>query len=166
MNNLLILKNFLTPNDLSDSKLSAKNNFTKFDSWRSEVQSFSFHQKSGRYFFVFFNLFSKINYSVELIKEGNFLHVIDLSLDPRFFKYYQFSSHYHKQSPVNNIKAKYPQIGQNVSGISWTCSLESLWQIAGHYWFHHSGHVTLTFDTHSEFDKWMGIDWLIYTVFP
>ena len=126
---MLYFEQFTDFEKFSDSKwllwlqIICKNSFKKYDSWRSIVQFFKFHQKSGRYFFVFFNLFLKINYSVEMIKERN------LSLDARFVKYYKFSSHYHKQWPVNNIMAKYSQFGQNISGISWTCSLESLWQI-------------------------------------
>ena len=80
-------------------------------------------------FYLFLNHFSKIDFAVEVIKEGNSLHVVNLSVDTRFVKYYRFSSHYHKQWPINNIKVKCLQIGQNMSDIFWTCSLESLWQI-------------------------------------
>ena len=57
-------------------KLSAEHNFTKY--------------------------FSEINFTVKMVKERNFLRVV-LLFDARFIKYYQFSSHYHKQWPINNI---------------------------------------------------------------
>ena len=56
--------------------------------------------------------FSNINFAVVMMKERNFLHVVDLSFDVRFAKYYQFSLGYHKQFLINNIKVKYLQIGQ------------------------------------------------------
>ena len=52
-----------------------------------------------------------------MVKERNFLNVADLSFDARFVKYYQFSSHYHKQHPINNIKVNYLQIRQNMFDI-------------------------------------------------
>ena len=52
---------------------------------------------------------------MEMINKRNFLHVVDVSYDVRFMKYYQFSSHYHEQLPVNNIKVKYSQIDQNIT---------------------------------------------------
>ena len=90
-------------------KLSTENNSTKYDSERSVGQFSSSHQN----FFFFFHC-SKINFIVEMVKERNFLHVVDLSFDARFLNYYQFSLQHHKKYPINNIKVKFLQIGQNV----------------------------------------------------
>ena len=52
-------------------------------------------------------------------------HVVDLSFDARFVKYYPFRSQYHKQCPINNIQVKYLRISQNVSDIFLlTCTLQ------------------------------------------
>ena len=104
-------------------KLSTENNSTKYDSERSVGQFSSSHQNLEHYFFSFFHC-SKINFVVEMVKERNFLDVVDLSFDARFLKYSQFSLQYHKKYPINNIKVKLLQIGQNVSDIFWTCSLQ------------------------------------------
>ena len=74
------------------------------------------HQKFGRYFFILIFIFQR-SILHGMAKERNFLHVVDLSFDGRFLKYYYFSLHYHKQCPINNVKVKYLQIGQNVSDI-------------------------------------------------
>ena len=79
--------------------------------------------------FYRFLLFFKDRFCCEMINERRFLYIVDLSFDARFVKYYQFSSHYYKRFPINNIKVKCSQIGQNVSGTFLTCFLESLWQI-------------------------------------
>ena len=73
-------------------------------------------------FLSFFSFF-KDRFCCRMVKQRNFLHVVDLSFDARFVKHYQFSLHYHKQCPINNIKVKYLQIGCIVSNIFWTCSL-------------------------------------------
>ena len=39
-------------------------------------------------FSPFFNHFSKIDFAVEVVKERKFLHILDLSFDARFVKYY------------------------------------------------------------------------------
>ena len=63
--------------------------------------------------FLSFFSFSKDRFSCGMVKQRNFLHVVDLSFDSRFVKFYQFSLHY----PINNIKVKTSQIGQTVSDI-------------------------------------------------
>ena len=60
------------------------------------------HQNFGRYFFVFFFSFFKDRFCCGIVKQRNFLHVVDLLFDSRFVKFYQFSLHY----PINNIKVK------------------------------------------------------------
>ena len=76
-----------------------------------------------RYFFIFF-LFSKDQFCCCMLKQRNFLLVVDLLFDARFVKYYQFNLRYYKQCPINNVKAKCSQIGQNMSDIFWTTSLQ------------------------------------------
>ena len=70
----------------------------------------NFHHPTKTFFFFHC---SKINFIVEMVKERNFLHVVDLSFDARFLNYYQFSLQ-HKKYPINNTKVKFLQIGQNV----------------------------------------------------
>ena len=50
-----------------------------------------------------------------MVKQRNFLHVVDFSSDARFAEYYQFSLYYHEQCQINNIKVECSQISQNVS---------------------------------------------------
>ena len=75
---------------------------------------------------TFLSLFSffKYRFCCGMLKERNFVHVIDLSFDARILKYYSFSLHYHKHCPINYIQIKCSQIGQNVFDIFRTCSLQ------------------------------------------
>ena len=132
-------------------KLFTENNSTKYDSERFVGQFSSSHQT----FFSFFHC-SKINFAVEMVKERNILHVVDLSFDARFLNYYQFSLQHHKKYPVNNIKVKFLQIGQNVYEIFWLCSLQIVSDklrgfLISSFWPYDS-------DNHSKFHKWMIID--------
>ena len=88
-----------------------------------------------------------------------FLNVVDFSLVERFAKYYHFSSHYRK-IVVNKYQSlpKFSQFGQNVSDIFWICLSHIVLEKQEHRWFHHSGHVTQTFDKSSKFHDSMGID--------
>ena len=52
-----------------------------------------------------------------MVKQRNFLHVVNLSFDAGFVKYYPISLQYHPQCPINNIQVKCLQIGRNVSDI-------------------------------------------------
>ena len=54
LTNLLILKDLWLQMTFLSCKLSAENNFTKYDFWRSVGQFLSSHQKFGRYVFTLF----------------------------------------------------------------------------------------------------------------
>ena len=96
-------------------------------------------------FYLFYLFFFRDWFCCGVVKQRNFLHFVDLAFDARFVKY-QFSLHYHKQCPINNIKVKYLQIGQKLSDIFWTCSLQivsdklrglliwSFWSCDSHFW--------------------------------
>ena len=93
---LLILKDSLTPNDFSILKfICRKKNLQKI---------LLLDQNYGGYVFIFFASFFKDRLVYGMIKQRNFLHILNLSFDAKLVKYYQFRSHYHKQCPINNNK--------------------------------------------------------------
>ena len=71
---------------MTSSKFFAEFIFTKYDSWRHLVQFLSLGQKFGREFFHIFLVFqtSKDRFSAKMMKEWNFIHLVDLSFDKRF----------------------------------------------------------------------------------
>ena len=102
--NLLILKEFSTPNDFFILKITfAEKNLQNI---------LSSHQNFGRYTFYLSFSFFKDQFCFGMVKQKNFLHVVDLSFDARFTKYNKFSLYYHKQCPINIIKVKCSQIGK------------------------------------------------------
>ena len=104
----VILKDVLTPNNFFILKIICRRKIYK-----------NFY----RLFYLFFSYF-KNRFCCGMLKQRNFLQVVDLSFDARFVKYYPFSLHCHKQYPINNIQVKCSQIGQNVSDIFLTYSLQ------------------------------------------
>ena len=83
----------------------------------------SSRQNFEHYRFTFFSFF-KDRFCNGMVKQRNFPHVVDLSFDARFVKYYPFSSHFHKQCPINKIQVKCLQFGQNLPDTFWTYSLQ------------------------------------------
>ena len=92
-------------------KSSAENNFTKY------LQDSFYHPtKTLHVTFLSFFSFFKDRFCCEMAKQRSFLRVVSLSFNLRFMKYFN-SVHYHKHFPINDIKVKCLQIGQNVSDI-------------------------------------------------
>lgn len=56
-----------------------------------------------------------LNFSLEMIKQGKFFNVVNLSFDERLLNYYEFSLHLWKTVTINNIKVTYPEFVQQVS---------------------------------------------------
>ena len=57
------------------------------------------------------------DFPVKMVKQENFLHVVDLLFDERFVKYYHFSLPYCKTVATNNIKIEFLQFDQQVSDV-------------------------------------------------
>ena len=107
----------MTPNGFFILKIIYRRKFYKIFYHPTKVSDVSFVS-----LFSFF----KDQFCCGIVKQKNFLHVVDLSFkfDTRFVKHYPFSFHYHKQCPINNNRVKCSQIGQNVPDILWICSLQ------------------------------------------
>ena len=124
-------------------------------SWKSFAEKkitkyLSSHLNFGRYYFFFFLSFFKGQFYCGMVKQRTFLHVVDLSFDAIFVKFY------HNECPIKKYQNK--MFGNWLKCIWYFFNMfftDSLWEDS---WFHHSGHVTLTFDNHSEFHRWMRID--------
>ena len=127
-------------------KVSAEENFAKY---------FIIHENLVRYFLSLFSFFEDL-FCCAKVKQRNFLHVVDLSLDARFSKY-PFSLHYHKQCPTNNIQIKCSQVCQNLCDIFWICFGKLTGLLILSFWY-------------SDSDFWwpqqisqLNGNWLIYT---
>ena len=75
------------------------------------------HQNFEHYIFSISFSFFEGQFCCKMVKQQNFLRVVNLSFDTRFVKYYQFSLTCHKDCPINTIKVKCSQIAQNVPDI-------------------------------------------------
>lgn len=92
--------------------------------------------------FLFTFLFCFSDFAWKIVKQRNFLNVVDLSFDENFGKYYHLAYISINQCLVNNIKWKCSKFDQKVCDI---------WQIERAV--HHPGHVTLNFGNRSKFHK-------------
>ena len=84
----------MVPNYFFYPQVSVENIITKYDSWRSSGQFLSLGQKFRRYFFQFFVFqTSRDRFAVKMVKEWNFVHLVDVLVNKRFKKHYHFSLH-------------------------------------------------------------------------
>ena len=86
-----------------------------------------------------------------MVKQENFLHVVDLLFDERFVKYYHLSLPYCKTVAINNIKIEFLQFDQQVSDVCDHAPHRESRKNIENCLFHHARHVTLTFDNRFKF---------------